>query len=419
MANNKLAFTFPMLFITLQSCISTNGMDYYSKEAYAERGAFNQDIEAPQYKIPDSSTSQMAQSQQNFQMQQQTYALNNTANYSSNVADSRSVNQVDKSYGIYLSSLSAQYQKYASYLISKGLSLDAKLLDAKAQSAAQGYDVVFETEESFNIPLDKKGIIAKNRKDLENVKSNIALLQAMPTEVAVMQSSFDCMVLEARNRMYSHGNVCGIDYRNSFGAIQKNSKNISSVSSFASIASESVDASFDNGGSTQEVIDARNTLMLANKQQSSHGIKHKQEIQDRAVLKYQNHKSFVVYYNTGSAALDANAIYSINRAIEFAQGYDQYRIHVLGFTDRVASRDYNKSLSQKRANEVRKALIERGVPQHVVDIKMFGEDYNSINTRDGVGESFNRRVVIEVDTGGKFDEDTFIMQKSTENVVVE
>lgn len=396
-------------------------MDYYSKEAYAERGAFNQDAETPQYNIATASANQVSQAQQDFQMQQQTYTLNNTDNYSNNVADSRNVNQTDKSYGIYLASLSAQYRHYAKYFSSKGLSLDANLLDAKSQSAAQGYDVVFETEESFNIPLDKKSIIASNRKTLENIKGNIALLHAMPSEVAILQSSFDCMVLEARNRMYSQNNICGLEYYNAVNAIQKNNKDTSLTVS--SVVNTQQSSFMVNGGSNADIIDARSTLMLNNiaaqQEKSSHGIKHKQEIEDRAVLKYKNHKSFVVYYNVGSAALDANAIYSINRTIEFVQGYDQYRIHVLGFTDRVASRDYNKSLSQKRSKAVYNALIERGISQNLVDIKMFGEDYNAINTRDGVGESFNRRVVIEVDTSGKFDEETFIMQKSSENVVVE
>ena len=43
---------------------------------------------------------------------------------------------------------------------------------------------------------------------------------------------------------------------------------------------------------------------------------------------------------------------------------------------------------------------------------IFGEDYNSVNTRDGVGEAFNRRVVIEVNVTGTFDEEAFILQQS-------
>jgi hypothetical protein len=41
-----------------------------------------------------------------------------------------------------------------------------------------------------------------------------------------------------------------------------------------------------------------------------------------------------------------------------------------------------------------------------------------VNTRDGVGESFNRRVVIEVETTGKFDEEEFITEKALEGGIV-
>jgi outer membrane protein OmpA-like peptidoglycan-associated protein len=147
--------------------------------------------------------------------------------------------------------------------------------------------------------------------------------------------------------------------------------------------------------------------------------KYKDEFEDKAVLKFDNHKSFAVYYDTGSFALDSSAIYSINKAIQFTRDYDDYKITVLGFTDRTSSRDYNKVLSDKRANAVYEALIKRGIAKEKIKKVLFGEDYNSVNTRDGVGESFNRRVVIEVNATGKFDEEEFITEKGLEGGIIE
>ena len=63
----------------------------------------------------------------------------------------------------------------------------------------------------------------------------------------------------------------------------------------------------------------------------------------------------------------------INKAIEFTRDYDDYKITVLGFTDRTSSRDYNKILSDKRANAVYEALIKRGIAKGFAESDVNGE----------------------------------------------
>ena len=81
--------------ITLQSCVATHNMDYYSEEAYAERGAASQDIMTPAYTIPQQpamatvspmQNQGLQMQQQAYTQQQQAYALNNTNNHSSDVS---------------------------------------------------------------------------------------------------------------------------------------------------------------------------------------------------------------------------------------------------------------------------------------------------------------------------------------------
>ena len=141
---NKYYIPFLFIISTLPSCIGTNGLDYYSKEAYAARGAGTQDIAPPPYSVPPQPQNQMmppvtqgqvGQMQQNFQAQQQAFAVNNTSNYSQNTAASRNVNQTGDQYMVYLTSLSDNYYKQANYFASKGLNSDATLLQAKADSA--------------------------------------------------------------------------------------------------------------------------------------------------------------------------------------------------------------------------------------------------------------------------------------------
>lgn len=382
------------------------------------------------------------------QAQYQPYPLGNTSNYSqpNPVRTVNSMHVANSYYSTYLSELSKYYSQYADIFSAKAMLSDAQLLKAKSATAKSGNDVMFETENSFDLPLDKKGIITSQRKVVENVKSRTEVLKEMPNVVAQLQASFDCMLIEAKNRVYSQKTVCGMGYFQSlsvvegkFGSMNEPPKaeafgsnetpqpvvdqSLAPMSDSASAIGDGIAVPRGTVGTGGSVVNNINIVLGEDakpkpKEQSSHYAKYKDEFEDKAVLKFDNHKSFAVYYDTGSFALDSSAIYSINKAIEFTRDYDDYKITVLGFTDRTSSRDYNKVLSDKRANAVYEALIKRGIAKEKIKKVLFGEDYNSVNTRDGVGESFNRRVVIEVDATGKFDEEEFITEKSLEDGIV-
>jgi outer membrane protein OmpA-like peptidoglycan-associated protein len=459
---------------TLSSCVSTYGPDYYSDKAYKSlgiEGEKNNPSNVVQYipgdpkaqeKISDSMPAEQQISQKGMQnpqmgqnilplemqMQQgniqpqQPFILGNTSNYSQDLNPSRSINATNirtDYYAEYLHALANYYLQYSNIFASKGLNSDAQLLHSKSDTAASGHDVVFETEHSFDLPLDKKSIVSKQRRTIENIKSRMEILKEIPTTIAQIQAGYDCMVLEARNRVYSQNTICGLAYFQALNVIETRygsmavAHNATPVmqSSGVEQSTEVQTQNVDVGGmmstevNTADVVSSSNeikalqTVKVAEAREAeSHYVEHNTEFADKAVLKYDNHKSFVVYYNLGSAELDETAIYAINKAIMFAKDYDDYKINVLGFADRIADRDFNKKLSEKRAAGVVEALIKRGISRDKVQKVIFGEDYNSVNTRDGIGESFNRRVVIEVDVSSTFDEDSFILQKASENVVL-
>ncbi|MDA0617448.1 MAG: OmpA family protein, partial [Proteobacteria bacterium] len=347
------------------------------------------------------------------------FELTNTQNYSSDINPTRAVdvtNINNNYYAVYLEALANDYSKYAQLFSQKGLQSDAQLLSAKADTASSGHDVVFETENSFELPLDKKPIVAHQRQILENVKARIEVLKEIPVIMGQLQSSYDCMVIEAKNRVYSRNTVCGLAHFQALDAIESRFGSMTTATSSTNVSSSSQSSSaVEVVDVSAEVTDETSAAKeVAKSEGASHFVEHAFEYENRAVLKYDNHKSFVVYYDLGSSNLDSAAIYAINRAIAFAEENDEYKLNVLGFTDRLASRDFNKKLSQRRVDGVVDALVKRGISKNKIKPVMFGEDYNSVNTRDGVGESFNRRVVIEVDVSSTFDEDTFIMQKASE-----
>ena len=69
-----------------------------------------------------------------------------------------------------------------------------------------------------------------------------------------------------------------------------------------------------------------------------------------------------------------------------------------GFTDSVGTDSYNEDLSQRRADAVKAALINRGVQPSRVGTEGYGKAYPVANNTDSGGRQLNRRV--EVVIGG-------------------
>jgi len=69
-------------------------------------------------------------------------------------------------------------------------------------------------------------------------------------------------------------------------------------------------------------------------------------------------------------------------------------VHVTGHTDRAGSSEYNMLLSERRAINVKAALIERGVNAKSMKHSYEGENNPATPTKDGVRSDNNRRVEV-------------------------
>jgi outer membrane protein OmpA-like peptidoglycan-associated protein len=72
------------------------------------------------------------------------------------------------------------------------------------------------------------------------------------------------------------------------------------------------------------------------------------------------------------------------------------RVEVEGHTDAVGTPAYNKNLSQKRADAVRKALIERGVTEDRLTAKGYGKDAPAADNDSPEGRTLNRRSLFTI-----------------------
>jgi outer membrane protein OmpA-like peptidoglycan-associated protein len=71
-------------------------------------------------------------------------------------------------------------------------------------------------------------------------------------------------------------------------------------------------------------------------------------------------------------------------------------VQVIGYTDTVGSRDDNDDLSQRRAEEILKVLIEEGIQVNMLSAIGRGERELLVKTEDNVDEPRNRRVEVRV-----------------------
>ena len=71
-------------------------------------------------------------------------------------------------------------------------------------------------------------------------------------------------------------------------------------------------------------------------------------------------------------------------------------ILLAAFSDRSGPAPANLAIARKRAEAIRRLLIERGVPASAIRTTSFGEDQPLVPTPDGVMEPQNRRVEIRI-----------------------
>lgn len=104
----------------------------------------------------------------------------------------------------------------------------------------------------------------------------------------------------------------------------------------------------------------------------------------------------VVYFNLDKSTLNSRGKKVIDEVAKGLKELGRYSVQLSGFADRSAGNDYNKTLSQKRVQTVKSALVSRGVAGNKINTRAFGEGRSAVPTADGVVEALNRRVEIEV-----------------------
>jgi hypothetical protein len=104
--------------------------------------------------------------------------------------------------------------------------------------------------------------------------------------------------------------------------------------------------------------------------------------------------SFMVFFDWDRSNLSAQAMGTIQQAAAAYKSNSGARVTAVGHTDTSGPDDYNMALSLRRANAVKGALVQAGVPATAIDTVGQGEKGLLVPTADGVREPQNRRVEI-------------------------
>lgn len=103
-----------------------------------------------------------------------------------------------------------------------------------------------------------------------------------------------------------------------------------------------------------------------------------------------------IYFPWNSAEVTSGAKAVLDRLIQSRADARTGGITLVGFADRSGPASYNRELSERRAEEVRRYLAGKGIGREMIQVEAEGETPTLVQTGDGAREPRNRRVRIEL-----------------------
>lgn len=104
----------------------------------------------------------------------------------------------------------------------------------------------------------------------------------------------------------------------------------------------------------------------------------------------------LVFFDYNATDITANGQRVVAEAAAAARSAPNATVVVAGHTDTTGSPQYNQTLSMRRANTVRDALVAAGIPANRIVSEARGESQPLVPTGDGVREPSNRRAEIRL-----------------------
>ena len=240
----------------------------------------------------------------------------------------------------------------------------AKLYAEKALGAADGKDILPEKISYWVIPADKQSELNKAYNNLMTVYKEALLLD--PFNLAKAISSLDCWAEQQEENWQTWDiDQCRNDFLSAmheiFGSLEKE-EGISTKQKINNEISKLDDS----------VIDDSVSIFTKNS--------------ENKILQ-------IIYFDFDKSKLSDVSIEEIKNFIN-ANKKTIKKFIVVGHTDTMGTKKYNKVLSLERAEVVQKVLTELGIEKNNIHILGKGEDNLRVQTADEVKHPANRRAEI-------------------------
>ena len=240
----------------------------------------------------------------------------------------------------------------------------AKLYAEKALGAADGKDILPEKISYWVIPADKQSELNKAYNNLMTVYKEALLLD--PFNLAKAISSLDCWAEQQEENWQTWDiDQCRNDFLSAmheiFGSLEK-----------------------EEGISTKQKIN--NEISKLDDSVSDDSVSIVTKNSENKILQ-------IIYFDFDKSKLSDVSIEEIKNFINTNKKTIKKFI-VVGHTDTMGTKKYNKVLSLERAEVIQKVLTELGIEKNNIHILGKGEDNLRVQTADEVKHPANRRAEI-------------------------
>jgi OOP family OmpA-OmpF porin len=99
-----------------------------------------------------------------------------------------------------------------------------------------------------------------------------------------------------------------------------------------------------------------------------------------------------IRFASGRATIRPDSYRTLNRAARVLEQYPDVRLEIVGHTDSTGSRDTNVELSERRAEAVRKYLVDKGLDASRLQVRGAGPDEPIGDNKTKAGRAQNRRI---------------------------
>ena len=101
-----------------------------------------------------------------------------------------------------------------------------------------------------------------------------------------------------------------------------------------------------------------------------------------------------VEFPSGKSTLETESFEELDKLVNILKANPKLNVNVTGHTDSIGSTIQNKTISQKRADEVAKYLIEKGIDKWRIKATGFGEQFPKVDNATPENRKINRRIEI-------------------------